>query len=77
MNAKGRKEVEALIGRIAQIREELELIRESEQEKFDNLTEGLQVSALGEKLESVIDSLDNAISSIEDTESSLLEITDN
>lgn len=44
----------------------IETIRDEEQEKFDNLPEGLQQSENGQKFEEIVSSLDEAISNLQD-----------
>jgi hypothetical protein len=48
-----------------EIKSELENIRDETQEKFDNLPEGFQNGQTGEQLQARIDSVDEAISTIE------------
>lgn len=43
----------------------IEEIRDEEQDSFDNLPEGIQESSRGERMEEVIDTLDEAISNLE------------
>lgn len=71
MNTAGRKELEKATELISQAKEILEMVRDSEQEKFDNLPESLQVGATGEKLQTVVDELETAISSIDDIEAAI------
>ena len=73
MNARRRKELGRLNGEIEMIIADLEELRDQEQEAFDNLPESLQYSEKGEKMEEVINYLDDAIVSIEDTISNIQE----
>jgi len=52
----------------------LESERDDEQEKFDNMPEGLQGSEKGEKMEQGISDLDTAIHELEDTALAALDI---
>lgn len=78
MNKKQRKELEKIRSRIDssccelnEIYEEIVMIRDEEEEKYENLSEGLQCSELGEKLIEVSEQLDNIASEVEDCVSSL------
>lgn len=73
MNAKRRKELEKLVERIQAIAADLEVLRDEEQECYDNLPEGLQESERGERMsdnvyniESVMDDLISAADDLED-----------
>lgn len=66
MNATQRKELAELATQIDTIKEQLESIRDAEQEKYDNLPEGLQESERGEKFQEGIDTLDEIISNLKD-----------
>jgi hypothetical protein len=75
-SAKDRAEIDALVeqlnGKISDYKETfadakimVEEIRDEEQEKFDNLSEGLQASEKGQTLEATISILDEAMTAIE------------
>jgi uncharacterized phage infection (PIP) family protein YhgE len=80
MNRQQRKELEKIQERIAdvqseiqQIRDNLEEIKDEEDEKYENLPEQFQYGEMGEKmeensqmLESLMDELDNADSTLQD-----------
>ena len=66
MNATQRKELANLAAQIDTIKEQLESIRDAEQEKYDNMPEGLQESERGEKFQEGIDTLDEIISNLEE-----------
>lgn len=74
MNKQTRKLLEELNDRIAEItqiaedvKSEVESIREEEQDKFDNMPEGLQASEQGEKFEEIMGYLDDAINALEES----------
>lgn len=69
MNNANRKELQRGLDLIAEAKEIFELIKDEEQEKFDNLSEGLQQTENGQRFETNVDTLDNAISSLEEVES--------
>lgn len=66
MNADRRKRISALWDKLDEIKTEIEAIMEEEQDSYDNLPESLQQSERGEKMESAIDNLESAASSIDD-----------
>lgn len=76
MNAKRRKELERLIDEMDGLIAGLEELRDQEQEAFDNLPESLQCSEKGEKMEEVINYLDDAISGLEDTIENIKQATE-
>ena len=51
----------------------VEDLRDEEQEAFDNMPEGLQLSERGETMEEAIDNLDTAISDISEAMDCILE----
>lgn len=71
MNKKRRTELAAIATKIADAREELEAIRDEEQEAYDNMPESLQTSQRGEAAESAIGEIDSALSSLEEAINSL------
>ena len=69
MNKKDRKELSRALALVSEALEIIVQLRDGEQDKFDNLPEGLQSSEMGEKVEEWVNSL-------EDIESNLTEIVD-
>ncbi len=67
MNQDNRKELQRAISLIEEANEIVERIKEGEQEKFDNLSEGLQQSERGQKFEENVSILDDAFSQLEDS----------
>lgn len=72
MNKRDRTRVEAIVselngfaGKVNDLAEELRTLADAEQEKFDNLPEGLQQSEMGQNIESAA----NALSEIADSSS--------
>lgn len=76
MNNKTRKQISEIFTAISDLRCELDEIMEEERSKFDNLTEGLQASEMGQRMEESADELDDAISSIDDALSTLESLMD-
>lgn len=73
MNSQNRKDLQKAVDLINEANSIIETIRDEEQEKFDNLSEGLQASERGQafeenaaNLDSVFSDLENAIDSIND-----------
>lgn len=58
MNANRRKRLEKVIGRLTELMDEIDAVREDEQEAFDNMPEGLKYSERGEQMSDNIDTLD-------------------
>ena len=73
MNKNDRKRLAELIDQIQALVNEVDEIGQSEQEKFDNLTEGHQQSERGQQYQQVADAIESACS---DTEDALSNLTD-
>ena len=66
MNKQDRKELERALELIEESKLIVENIRDTEQEKFDNLSEGLQQTERGQKFEETASSLEDVISQLEE-----------
>ena len=66
MNNARRKAIEKAINILSAQMEELESIRDEEQEAYDNLPEGIMYSERGEQMSENCDDLDSAVSNLED-----------
>jgi hypothetical protein len=66
MNKDQRIKLENLVSKLQDIQEEVTNIKDEEQEKYDNLPEGLQASEKGEALESAIGNLEEAEANIDE-----------
>jgi hypothetical protein len=75
MNKQSRKSVAIAIDTIRSVINDLEYIRDDEQDKMDNMPENLQMSERYEAMETAVDALENAITSLEDAVDSLEEIS--
>ncbi len=73
MNNVRRKRIGEAMKHLSLARELLETVRDEEQEAYDNLPENLQESERGQKMEEAVDTLDTAVSDLENVESSLEE----
>ena len=65
MNNARRKQIADAVQRIEEAKTLLEIVRDEEQDAFDNLPEGIQSSERGQKMEAAIASMDDAINDIE------------
>lgn len=70
MNKKDRKQIGEWIDQLEEIKSGIEVMQENEQEKIDNMPEGIQDSERGERMHNAIDYLEDAASAID-------EVTDN
>lgn len=59
MNNDRRKRIDAMISRLEEIRDEIDAIREEEQDAFDNMPESLQNSERGDMAQEAISNLEN------------------
>ena len=64
MNAKQRKQIEALSATLCDVRSQLETLQSDEQEKYDNMPESLQGGDKGSNQEEVCGDMDSAVDSI-------------
>ena len=60
MNAHDRQELDRIVGVLREAHSDLQSLADAEQEKFDNMPEGLQQSDRGQKIEESADSLSDA-----------------
>ena len=74
MNAQGRKEIAKYIATLEDIKDKLETMRSEEEDKFDNMPEGLQESERGEAMQEAIETLETACDNLEEAISTLQEI---
>lgn len=74
MNKERRKIIEEAIEKINEANDLLATVRDEEQEAFDNLPEGIQMSERGETMEQYISDLDEIIDTIYDGVSTLEEM---
>ena len=66
MNKVGRNTIDAVIADLEGAKETADTLQEEEQEKFDNLSEGLQQATIGLALEEAVNALGDAINAIEE-----------
>lgn len=71
MNNQDRKKLEKAQLLIDEAYELIEGVKDGEQEKFDNLSEGLQAAESGVKLEDGVGYLDEVISNLDEAKSTL------
>ena len=74
MNATRRKFLANILDRLSSIKAEIDELKDLEQEAFDNLPEGIQGSERGEKIQSNVEIMDDAVNSIDDLEEQIGEL---
>ena len=75
MNNKQRKQLKALSEQVEEIKQEVEMIRDDEQEKIDNLPDGLIGSSKEDEYQETVDALEEVIISLEDVIDNFGEVT--
>lgn len=65
MNNTRRKAIQNIMDKLEELMEEIEAIRDEEQEAYDNLPESLQNSERGEVMDSAIYNLDDAAENVQ------------
>lgn len=73
MNKNDRKELEKALALLGEAQEIIDAIKDGEQEKFDNLSEGLQQTERGQKFEETVSTLEDAWNSIDEAVGSINE----
>jgi hypothetical protein len=71
MNKDRRKALSAIEAILAEAREQIEAIRDEEQDYYDNMPESFQDGEKGQAAEAAVSAMEDAISSIEEAEQSL------
>lgn len=71
MNKERRKAIDDLMESVEECKNQLEMIRDAEQEAYDNLPEGIQMSERGEVMETAISNLEEAYDSLDSVLESL------
>lgn len=66
MNKQRRKALEEIIGKLEELKEEIEAIQEEEQEAYDNIPESLQDTDRANHMYENIDALEEVASNIQD-----------
>lgn len=73
MNDKRRKEVQAVLDQLLELKASVENLLEEERNAYDNMPEGLQQATVGQASEAAAAALEAAFDAIDDVESSLQE----
>ena len=73
MNKNRRDRLAKLSDQISDIMEKLEELRDEELEAFENLPESLNSSGRGETMQTAIGAMDDALSSLENADSRILD----
>ena len=66
MNNDRRARIQALINKLEDIKEDIDFIKDEEQESYDNMPENFQAGERGDKAQEAIDNLDYAYSQIDE-----------
>ena len=74
MTKKDKKQLEDLLVKIEDIRAAIEAMKEAEEEKYDNMSDGWQESERGCTMAENIDSLDTVFSGLDDAVEAINEI---
>lgn len=65
MNNVRRKAIQNIMDKLEDLMAEIEAIRDEEQEAYDNLPEGIQMSERGEAMDTAIYNLDDAAENVQ------------
>lgn len=65
MNNTRRKAIAKIVERLEELKTDFELLRDEEQEAFDNLPEGIQESERGEHMENIIYNMEEVLENLE------------
>lgn len=66
MNKDRRARIQALIKKLEDIKEDIDFIKDEEQEYYDNMPESIQAGEKGDKAQEAVDNLDYACSQIDE-----------
>lgn len=66
MNKDRRARIQALIKKLEDIKEDIDFIKDEEQEYYDNMPESIQAGEKGDKAQEAVDNLDYAYSQIDE-----------
>lgn len=66
MNKARRTQIEALAAKLEELKGDLEILRDEEQDYYDNMPESLQGGEKGDAAQQAVDELESAISSMDD-----------
>lgn len=67
MNKSRRKQLSEITEQIEALKQQLEEIRDQEQDAFDNMPEGIQSAANGQKMEEAVSLIESIIDGLEET----------
>lgn len=77
MNKVRRDTIAKLQARISELKDEVEMVRDEEQEYYDNMPENMQQGDKGQNAESAVSALDEAMENLDSAMSSLDEASQN
>lgn len=67
MNKERRKAIEKLVGRLNELRNDIESIQQEEQDAFDNMSESFQEGERGEAMQEGLDQLESAVNGVDES----------
>lgn len=73
MNNTRRKQIQEIIDKLEELKSDVEMLKDEEQEAFDNLPEGIQASERGEAMETAAYNLEEAYDYMDSVIDSLTE----
>ncbi len=77
MNKNRRQELHDVVEHLDEAIERIQEIRDDEEASFENLPEGLQGSATGDRMQEAMDTLDEFASDIENIRDDIMEMIEN
>lgn len=66
MNNNRRARIQALINKLEDIKEDIDFIKDEEQEYYDNMPESIQAGERGDKAQEAIDNLESTLDYLND-----------
>jgi hypothetical protein len=75
MNKERRIEIQKIADRLAEIKDDLQLIHDEEETAYENMPESLQGAAKGEAMQETVEELDSMDGDLESMINNLIEIT--
>lgn len=66
MNRARRSRIDAIVSKLEELSADLGMLRDEEQEALDNVPESLQAGEAGQRMEEAVDTIESAISGVDD-----------
>lgn len=74
MNKQRRKQLQEIANTLSELKEQLDILTQEEQDAFDNLPEGIQYSDKGTEMEENVSEMEDILSGLEDISTRLIEL---